>query len=57
MPTEGVFPPSVTVVSPHVAELVWLLPATEVVGGAFTTTFALAAEAVHGELLIVHTKA
>ena len=51
------FPPSVTVVKPHVAAPVWLLPAFDVVGGAFTTTFALAVDAVHGELLIVHTKA
>ena len=42
VPTTGVFPASVTVVNPQVADVVWLLPAFAVVGGAFTVIVALA---------------
>jgi hypothetical protein len=51
VPTVGVLAANV---ADPVVQIVWIVPAFEMVGGAFTVMVTSEVDAVHGELLIVH---
>ena len=53
VPTVGVLPARVVLVSPHIEAPIWSVPALAVVGFCWKVIVTSSVDAVHGELLMV----